>query len=152
MMRLVLPDEVTLPKAPLSHIAPLSPDDAEYMFENSVYQKVTRPEYLRERIQDGPSGGIRESGKLAAWLMTQDDGSIGVLHVLDQYRGRGYAYDLTVYLITRLRERGRIPFVNIEETNTSMNIALKLGFRKDRRLHWFKIKPEDASADSGDYC
>ena len=42
----------------------------------------------------GPSAGIRDSGKLVAWLMTQDDGSIGVLHVLDDYRGSGYAYRL----------------------------------------------------------
>ena len=153
MTRLVLPEQVTFPKAPLSHIGPLSPDDAEYIYEHSVYQGVTRPEYIRGRIQSGPSAGIRESGKLAAWLMTQDDGSIGLLHVLDEYRGRGYAYDLTVDLIIRLRERKRIPFVHVEETNTkSMNLALKLGFRRDRRLHWFKIKPEDASADSGDYC
>jgi 8-oxo-dGTP diphosphatase len=153
MMRLVLPEEVTFPKTPLSHITPLSPDDAEYMYEHSVYQAVTRPEYIRARIQGGPGAGIRDSGKLAAWLMTQDDGSIGVLHVLDEYRGRGYAYDLTVYLIARLREQARIPFVHIEETNTkSMNLALKIGFRKDRRIHWFKIKPENASADSGDYC
>ena len=85
--------------------------------------------------------------------MTQDDGSIGVLEVLEEYRGRGYAYDLTVYLIARLREQGRIPFVQVEDTNTkSMNLALKLGFRKDRRIHWFKVKPEDMSTDSGDYC
>jgi len=153
MTRLVLPDHVAFPKAPPSSLAPLSPDDAEYIFEHSIYQNVTRPDYIRERIQAGPSAGIRESGKLAAWLMTQDDGSIGVLHVLDDYRGRGYAYDLTVYLITGLREQGRIPFVQVEDTNTkSMNLALKLGFRKDRRIHWFKVTPEDMSADPGDYC
>ncbi|MGD0236833.1 MAG: GNAT family N-acetyltransferase [Syntrophorhabdales bacterium] len=153
MTRLVLPEQVTFPKVLQSRISPLSPDDAEYIYEHSLYQAVTRPEYIRGRIQSGPSAGVRESGKLAAWLMTQDDGSIGLLHVLDDYRGRGYAYDLTADLITRLRERKRIPFVHVEETNTkSMNLALKLGFRRDRRLHWFKITPEDASADSGDYC
>jgi 8-oxo-dGTP diphosphatase len=153
MTRLVLPDHVSFPKAPPSSLTPLSPDDAEYMYEHSVYQMVTRPDYIRGRIQAGPSAGIRESGKLVAWLMTQDDGSIGVLHVLEEYRGRGYAYDLTVYLIARLREQGRIPFVQVEDTNRkSMNLALKLGFRKDRRIHWFKVKPEDMSADSGNYC
>jgi ribosomal protein S18 acetylase RimI-like enzyme len=153
MTRLVLPEQVTFQKAPRLRSSPLSPDNAEYIYQHSMYQQVTRYEYIRERIQDGPSAGIRESGKLAAWLMTQDDGSIGLLHVLDEYRGRGHAWDLTVDLITRLRERKRIPFVHVEETNTkSMSLALKLGFRRDRRLHWFKIKPEDASADSGDYC
>ncbi len=153
LTRLVLPEHITFPEAPGSPLGPLSLDDAEYIYEHSLYQKVTRADYIRERIQAGPSACVRESGKLAAWLMTQDDGSIGVLHVLDEYRGRGYAYDLTVYLIARLREQGRLPFVQVEDTNTkSMNLALKLGFRKDRRIRWFKIKPEDVSADSGGYC
>jgi 8-oxo-dGTP diphosphatase len=153
MTRFVLPEHVVFPKAPLPHIAPLSPDDADYIYEHSIYQNVTRPDFIRGRIRGGPSAGIRDSGKLVAWLMTQDDGSIGVLHVLDDYRGRGYAYDLTVYLVARLREQGRIPFVQVEDTNTkSMSLTLKEGFQKDRRLHWFKIKPEDASADSEGYC
>jgi 8-oxo-dGTP diphosphatase len=85
--------------------------------------------------------------------MTQDDGSIGVLHVLDEDRGRGYAYDLTVFLINRLREQGRLPFVQIEETNTkSMNLALSIGFRRDRRIRWFKIQPENMPDDSRNYC
>ena len=153
MVRLVLPKEVVFPKKPLPHIVPLSPDDADYIYEHSVYQKVTRPDYIRGRIQGGPGAGVNESGKLVAWLMTQDDGSIGVLHVLDAYRGKGYAYDLTVYLVNKIRELGRIPFVHVEETNTeSMNLALKLGFRKDRKLHWFKIKPEGIEADPQNYC
>ncbi len=153
MTRLVLPGEVSFPKAPLSTISPLSPDDAEYIYEHSIYQKVTRPDYIRGRIRGGPSAGVRESGKLVAWLMTQDDGSIGVLHVLDEERGRGYAHELTVYLIGRLREQGRLPFVQIEETNTkSMGVALSVGFRKDRRIRWFKIEPEETSDDPANYC
>ncbi|MGD0230586.1 MAG: GNAT family N-acetyltransferase [Syntrophorhabdales bacterium] len=153
MIRLVLPEDVTFSDRTLPHIAPLSPADANYIFENSTYQMVTRPEFIRGRIEGGPSAGVRDSGKLVAWLMTQDDGSIGVLHVLEEYRKKGYARDLTVYLVLKLRERGKIPFVHIEEENIkSMNLALKIGFRKDRRLCWFKIKPDDARSDSGDYC
>ena len=66
---------------------------------------------------------------------------VGFLHVLEAYRRKGYAYDLTVYLIHKLRAQGTIPFVHIEETNIkSMNLAMKLGFRKDRRVHWFEIQ------------
>lgn len=153
MTRLVLPKDVAFSKKPSHHIVPLSPQDADYIFEHSIYQNVTRPEFIRGRIQGGPSGGVYESGKLAAWLMTQDDGSIGLLHVLEQHRRKGYAYDLTVYLVERIRAAERIPFLHIEDTNAgSMNLALKLGFRKDRRLRWFKIEPEGAQAGSGDYC
>ena len=153
MIRLILPEEHALPKKPLPHIAPLSPDEGDYIYRHSLYQRLTNPDYIRGCIRQGPSAGIRESGELVAWLMTQDDGSLGVLHVLDGHRGKGYAYDLTVHLAERIRATGRIPFVHVEETNAkSMSLALKVGFRQDRRLHWLKIEPEGASAGSGDYC
>ena len=153
MVRLVLPEEVALPKRHFPHIVPLSPDDADYIYEHSVYRKVTRPEYIRSRIIGGPSAAVYESKKPVAWLMTQDDGSIGVLHVVQDHRGRGYAYDMTVYLTLKIREQGRVPFVHVEETNIeALNIVLKLGFRKDRTLYWFKIQPEGMPEGSGDYC
>ena len=73
--------------------------------------------------------------------MTHDDGSIGVMNVLEPYRRKRYAYDLTVYLIQQLRAQGKIPYVHVEETNLiSLDLAHKVGFRTDRRLHWFEIK------------
>ena len=76
-----------------------------------------------------------------AWAMTHDDSAIGFLHVLEAYRRQGFAYELTVYLIHQLRQQGKIPFVHIEETNLkSIHLAMKLGFRKDRRVHWFEIQ------------
>lgn len=149
MTRLVLPEDATLPEAPQGAIAPLSADEADYIYEHSLYRNVTRPDYIRSRILKGPSAAVRDSGRLVAWLMTQDDGSIGLLHVLDDYRRKGHAYELTVYLIGEIRVQGRIPFVHVEETNTkSMGLALKVGFRRDRRLCWFKI----GQSGSGDYC
>lgn len=140
-MKLVLPDSVTFPQIPDAHITPLSVDDADYMYEHSLYQSVTSPEYIRDRIRQGISAGIYEDGQLVAWAMTHDDSAMGSLHVLEAYRRRGLAYDLTVYLIHRLRQQGKIPFVHIEETNLkSLRLALKLGFQHDRRVHWFEIQ------------
>lgn len=139
-MKLVLPDHVTFPPS-RTPIVPLSVDDTQYLYEHSTYQHVTSAEYIRARIQKGLSAGIQELGQFVAWAMTHDDSAIGFLHVLDAYRRKGYAYDLTVYLIHKLRAQGRIPFVHIEETNIkSMNLAIKLGFRRDRRVHWLEIQ------------
>ena len=140
-MRLALPEDVTFSQMFQSHIAPLSVDDTRYLYEHSQYQAVTSPDYIRDRIQHGPSAGIHESGKLVAWAMTHDDSAIGFLHVLEAYRRKGYAYELTAHLIHQLRKQGKIPFVHIEETNLkSIHLATKLGFQKDRRLHWFEIQ------------
>jgi 8-oxo-dGTP diphosphatase len=139
-MKLVLPEHVTFPQMFQSHIVPLSVNDTRYLYEHSLYQGVTSLDYIRDRIQHGLSAGIHESGKLVAWAMTHDDSAIGFLDVLEAYRRKGYAYELTVYLIHQLRKQGKIPFVHIEETNLkSIHLATKLGFRKDRRLHWLKF-------------
>lgn len=141
MVRLLLPAYVTYPKI-RDDIAPLSVNDAPVIYDNSRYKAVTSRSYIRERIRRGPGAGIYRQGKLVAWVMTHDDSSIGVMHVDERYRRLGFAHDLTVFLIEEVRRRGRIPYVHVEETNAkSMNLALKMGFRADRSLSWFEIKP-----------
>jgi 8-oxo-dGTP diphosphatase len=140
-MKLVLPDHVKLGETDDSRIAPLSIDDAQYVYDNSLYQGAITPDYVRNRIKNGPSAGIRESGKLVGWAMTHDDLALGLLHVLDDYRRRGYASALTAFLIRLMRNQGKIPFAHIEENNfKSMALAMKSGFRQDRRVHWLKIQ------------
>ncbi len=141
MLKLVLPESVTFPPICHSHITPLSINDAEYLYEHSMYQGVTSPEYIRDRIQSGPSAGIHSSGKLVAWAMTHDDSAIGFLNVLEAYRRKGYANELMIYLIHQLRQHGRIPFAHIEDANIrSINLVMKVGFRTDRRVHWLEIQ------------
>lgn len=143
MTRLVLPDHTTLSGLyqPRNPVTPLSINDVQQIYNNSLHKAVTTPRYLQERIRKGPSAGIVRSGRLVAWAMTHDDFSIGVMHVLEAHRGRGYALDLTAHLIKAVRERGYRPFVHIEATNTpSINLASRLGFRKDRKLRWFETK------------
>ena len=140
-VKLILPKDVTFPSEPRTRISPLSLEDVPHIYESSFYKALTSPDYIRERIQRGPSAGVYESGELVAWVMTHDDASIGVMNVLEPYRRKRYAYDLTVYLIRQIRARGKIPYVHVEETNlTSLDLAHKVGFREDRRLHWFEVK------------
>lgn len=76
-----------------------------------------------------------------AWAITHDDGAIGFLHVLEEYRGKGYGTNVTAAMINKLLELDELPFVHIEEDNIkSMDLALKAGFSKDRRIHWVKLK------------
>lgn len=139
-LKLVLPQHVKVPLAASAHVSPLSVADAAYLHAHSSYQALTSPDYIRTRIQQGPSAGIYVEGKLLAWALTHDDAAIGFLHVLEAHRRKGYGYALTAYLINQLRERGQLPFVHIEEQNLkSLSLAKKLGFCEDRRVHWFEI-------------
>ena len=122
-------------------ITPLSIEDAEWIYKNGEYSHFTSTLYIREMIQKGPAIGIRQDGELVAWVMTHDDGAIGFLHVLPGYRSRSYAVALTCEMIRRVKHGGKIPFVHIEEENTSsIRLAKKLGFEEERKVHWVKLK------------
>nr|MBP7462397.1 GNAT family N-acetyltransferase [Candidatus Delongbacteria bacterium] len=132
---------IIFPHHSLDSIRPLSQQDAAYLYENYLYQGVTSVDYIKDRIRYGPGAGIDQDGILVAWALTHDDSAIGMMHVLEPYRRRGYAYELTVWMIHRIRRLGRIPFVQIEEANIqSIQLALKLGFVPDRRVHWLEIR------------
>ncbi|WP_432662062.1 GNAT family N-acetyltransferase [Wukongibacter baidiensis] len=139
-MKLVFPDDKELPKCK-HDIRKLKPKDAEYIFRGSKYKEYTSIEYITHRIENGVALGIYEGEKLIAWLMTHDDGAIGFLNVLPEYRKKGYGYDLTISMIENLRSINEISFVHIEEDNyKSMNLALKTGFVKAGKIHWIKRK------------
>jgi 8-oxo-dGTP diphosphatase len=86
MVKLILPGHVTFQETYRSPISPLSADDVDPIYGASLYKAVTSPSYIRERIEMALSAGVRESGELVAWVMTHDDCSIGVMHVLDAHR------------------------------------------------------------------
>lgn len=116
-------------------------DEALYIYDNYEYKEFTSVDYIKERIEKGIGLGIHEDGKLVAWIITQDDGAMGFLTVLPEYRRKGYGFELTLAMIKRVRDAGDLPFVHIEEDNQkSMNLALKMGYVKDSLIHWIKLK------------
>lgn len=138
-IKLYYPDYIVLPQNKYN-IEHLNIEDAKYIYNNYEYKKYTSIDYLTERIRKGIGLGIYENDKLVGWIITHDDGAIGFLNVLPDYRRKGYAYELTIAMIKELRESHEIPFVHIEEDNIkSMNLALKLGFINDRKVSWIKL-------------
>lgn len=134
------PADAAAPRPALPVVA-LTPGTAPYIYEHSAYRSFTSPEYIADRIAKGPALGIVQRGTLAAWLLTHDDGAMGMLHVLPAYRRRGFARALTLAMIDRLRSAGRLPFVQIEGDNSaSQGLAKELGFIADQVLSWVKLK------------
>jgi len=140
-LRMYLPEDT--PVLPNEHqlVSELKPTEMEFIYEHSLYKEYTSTDYIHNCMQNGISGGIRKNGVLAAWALSHDDGAIGFLHVLDEFRERGLGTEIMKYMITRTRQKGRIPFVHIEETNIkSLNLVKKLGFVFDRKVHWIAAK------------
>ncbi len=139
-MKLYFPDDIVLPENKCV-IDQLEVDEAQYIYDNYGYQEFTTVAYIKQRIKKGVALGIHKDNVLIAFVMTHDDGAIGFLHVIPAYRRKGYAQELTIAAINRLRESGHISYVHIEEDNEkSMNLAKKAGFIPDRRIHWVKAK------------
>ncbi|MCE1165681.1 MAG: GNAT family N-acetyltransferase [Bacteroidetes bacterium] len=119
----------------------LKGEDAVFVFENSDYREYLSTGYILDRINHGVSSVIRIGGVPAAWGMTHDDGAIGFLHVLPQYRGKSLGKNVAIDMIQKVIGKKKLPFVHIEEENfRSMNLALSLGFEKDKTVNWFEIE------------
>ena len=140
VLKFYLPNDKSLPlvKYTTSH---LSIEDSQTIYNNYYLKEYVSKKYIIERIQKGISAGIYEDNKLVSWGITQDDGAIGFLHTLDNYRRKGYGINVVLSMIYKILEKGELPFAYIEPTNkNSVNLFLKLGFKENKKVHWFQIK------------
>ncbi len=137
--RLYLPNNLELSKSSLD-VTRLMQSDAEHIYANSNYKAYTSIDYIKDQIAQGPSSAFRIDGVLAGWVLTHDDGAMGMLHVLETYRRRGIAQALVIDLIQKVRVLGQTPFTYVETTNNaSMSLVKRLGFVLDRPIHWVNI-------------
>lgn len=135
-----LPDEVHIPDQEI-RTEPLKKKDARTVYENSEYKDYISVDYVKDRIIHGISAGIYDRHKLVCWSITQDDGAIGFLHTLDNYRRRGYGYNVTLAMIEKVRNMKELPFAYVKKQNKqSINLLLKLGFKENKVIHWFQIR------------
>jgi 8-oxo-dGTP diphosphatase len=94
--------------------------------------------YVGWRIRVGPTCAVRRKGKLVAWALTHGDGAMGMLHVLDEYRGQGMARSITTALAERITKRGLKPFLYIVKGNrASINLTESMGFTRYGTYAWF---------------
>ncbi|RJP66235.1 MAG: GNAT family N-acetyltransferase [Ignavibacteriales bacterium] len=135
-IKYILRPDVVIPGNKIQ-VEELFPDDATFIYMNYDYREFTNISYIKERIIKGISAGIRIHDKLAGWAITHDDGAIGMLHVLPEFRRQGLAKEITINMIEKLRALGKLPFAQIEEKNfKSIRLVENLGFVKDRRVSW----------------
>lgn len=95
-------------------------------------------DYVRWRMQAGPTCAIRHKDKLVAWALTHADGAMGMLHVLDEYRGQGLARAITTALARRCLRHGIRPFLYIVTKNkASISLTESMGFDRYGTYCWF---------------
>jgi len=115
--------------------------NSPYIYENSDYQKYTSIEYIDDRLAKDISAGIWVKKQLVAWGFTHDDGALGFLHVLNEFRKNGYGIDILNSLIKERKKTKKTIFVNIVPENIpAINLVEKIGFKFDRKVSWIKLK------------
>ncbi len=135
----IFPKDIELEESNL--VSVIDESYTQYIFDNYEYREFVDIDYLKNQIKNNLALGIFDNEKLVAWIMTHDDGAMGFLTVLPNYRNRGYATLLSNAYIKHLREKGVIPFIHIEEHNIkSLNLAKKCGFKYYGNVHWIKRK------------
>lgn len=118
----------------------LIPTDAYAIQKLHEYSDYTDIDYVKMRIHLGVGIGIEKDGELIGWGLTHDDGAIGFVYVLPEYRGQGLASAIVVSIIQQLKENNLPIYCHIEEDNlASITLFEGLGFVKENRIRWFSL-------------
>ena len=106
------------------------PLDAEYTdIISGTYDRgtVDKP-YIEARIRCGALYGAFVGDELAGYVGIHDDGHIGMLYVLEAYRGRKIGKALETYMVNYCLELGWIPYGQVElENEVSIKLHEALG-------------------------
>lgn len=139
-LRYILEPNVQVP-LPKNETQVLSPLFSSYVFEHSNYREFTNEDYIRDRLLHDISAAIIKNGKPIAWGFTHDDGALGFLHVLPEYRKKGYARDIVLARIIQKRQLGLPVFCNIVPDNfAAIHLMEQIGFQFDRKTVWLKLQ------------
>ncbi len=139
-VQLYLPESVPVTEDEEGVIS-LTEEMAPYIHERYDHNHVISEEYIRERIRTGPAYGIMDQGILAGWVMTHEEGTMGVLTVLPEYRRKGYAQKLNAALVRNLRALGKPCLVHIIKGNTaSLALSEKSGMVYSCDVDWIVLE------------
>lgn len=92
------------------------------------YSEIGSPEYVTERILHGALYGAFYEEKIVGFIADHEEGSIGMLYVLPEYRKRHVAMALETYCMNLAVERGEIPYGQVVLGNeASIRLQEKMG-------------------------
>lgn len=119
------------------HVKLFTLDESYIDFVMEHYTHINHREYLLGRIRDGMLG-LMYDGVPAGFIGTHDDGSIGLLEILPEYRKMGLGTILELSMINHRLASGHIPYGQVEEDNAkSLMLQKKVGLEvSSDRICW----------------
>ena len=121
-----------------AEIRPVGKEFLPFVLQHYTHADVNGADYLRSRLQSGDFFAACIDGKPAGFIGTHEEGSIGMLEVLPEYRRQRIAAALSTFQVNRLLAQGRVPYSQIEPGNTaSFALHRRLGFElSDESAFW----------------
>jgi ribosomal protein S18 acetylase RimI-like enzyme len=135
--------EVPLVLPPLAPL-PLGTTDVPEMLDLTA---ATEPgPFSSQTIQMGNYFGIRAvDGRLVAMagerLQSTEFVEISAVCTHPEFRGRGYARDLTTFLAAQIVAAGKIPFLHVKSENGAKVVYEKIGFRLRAAIYLTVLAP-----------
>lgn len=104
--------------------------------EDEIYASIDRPEFSAGYLGD----------LLAGFIGLHAEGSIGMLHVFEAFRGRGYALDLAAHMINRRMADGAFPYGQVFiDNDASIALQKKMGLSFSGDYICWKFKKESST-------
>lgn len=123
---------------PSVEIWPLDLGDLPVVEEH--YHLAENPVELAERINAGSMFGACVEDQLAGFIGVHREGAMGMLTVLESYRGRGIGRALLTYLIRQELRRGHIPYSQtFQENQAAMVLQEKVGLEPQPETIWWLL-------------
>jgi hypothetical protein len=115
--------------------------DAEIINHYYTYKDEISLDKIKDDIENRPSSAIYVDGDIASWVLIHNDNSMGIMYTKEEYRGRGYAEEVTLDLVNKILKSGHVPFLTIVDgNNMSPGLAKKCGFiHEGVYTDWFGI-------------
>lgn len=111
--------------------------DRDFGWIHDTYE-LADDEELRKLIELGDLFVGEKHGERVGFIGFHLEGSMGLLHVLPEFRRMGYGGELESFLIGNALERGWIPYGQVEPQNVkSMGLQDKLGMElSEKTVYW----------------
>jgi len=107
-------------------LEPLKPDDVGFVLNH--YHRLD-PDEIKKAISEKRLFGLRDNGKLFAFIGLHEENAMGMLEVLPEYRCQGWGERLERALIAKVLAMGELPYGHVITGNkSSMQLQKKLGF------------------------
>lgn len=109
-------------------------------FVRKYYHTVDDEKYIKGVIEAGDLFGAYYRGKLIGFAGFHDEGSVGLLEIVPEFRRMGAATELEAFVTAEAIRRGKYPYCQVEEANEkSFALQKKLGYTIcEKPMYWLE--------------